>query len=541
MKKISLILSLLLILTACSDINYPPRGIAPDETGDENVAPNLENNHSELDKYNLMKFDLTVRPFEWELNPDPPILLPSLDNETSFTVEVDFNSPQHYRIGIEAVPISENAVVQLSTQWDTFGAFYVEPELHEFTEDNADSEDSQDNESNKDNEYFMTPIYFPAQSTELTFTVIRGSVRIDRIVIYDSLPISPERFNTSISLNAPAPSLEAIYVYEYLNINFGQRVLAAQHCTVNTNAEIEAVYASTGRMPAVRFGDANGLFKPNVSIIDGMSTKEAELSLDWWNKGGIVGYTWMWESPDEKRGVFSGETGFSLRNAVKNAEKSGVAQMDLDYIETMVDEGEVSASIIPLIRDIDEISSSLSELALENVPVLWNPIPDAGSRLYWWGTSEESSAEDYIQLWRLMYDRMTSFHGLDNLIWIWSGGNHRYYPGNNRVDIIGESVFVDSGVGSQAVKLGYTEHYSRGAQLVQSRKPAIVTRSSLLPLPDVLARDNAAWLIWSLYRGDFVIDEEGVLLPSIEEMLDRFYNHELTICLDTLPDFKTTN
>jgi hypothetical protein len=41
-------------------------------------------------------------------------------------------------------------------------------------------------------------------------------------------------------------------------------------------------------------------------------------------------------------------------------------------------------------------------------------------------------------------------------------------------------------------------------------------------------------LAWALYKGDFVIDSEGGFLPEVKNMLDLFYNHELTICLDEL-------
>jgi hypothetical protein len=62
----------------------------------------------------------------------------------------------------------------------------------------------------------------------------------------------------------------------------------------------------------------------------------------------------------------------------------------------------------------------------------------------------------------------------------------------------------------------------------------MIGASSGLPLPDILARDNAAWLAWTLYKGDFVIDSAGNFLPQVRDSLDKFYNHELTICLDNI-------
>ncbi|MCL1789630.1 MAG: glycoside hydrolase family 26 protein, partial [Oscillospiraceae bacterium] len=326
---------------------------------------------------------------------------------------------------------------------------------------------------------------------------------------------------------------EVIAVYEYLNLNFGSKVLTAQHCTVNTNAEIDAVYEATGRFPAVRFGEASGFFTtgnvdseiPNTDepetaeMIDITDNQEVALSKQWHKKGGIVAYTWMWEID---------ENAFSLSEAVGNIENSGVALMDRDFIETMVESGEISPSCRQIIIDIDTVARSLAALGEEGIPVLFNPLPDGGSRLHWWG---KSGGEVYVRLWKLMYARMVDYHGLDSLIWIWSGGSHQYYPGDNRVDLIGESSFPRDVMSSEAVKLNYTAHYNSDTR---TRKPAMITASSGFPSPDMMARDNAGWLIWSLYKGDFVIDSQGALLKSSKNMLDSFYNHELTICLDSM-------
>jgi mannan endo-1,4-beta-mannosidase len=159
---------------------------------------------------------------------------------------------------------------------------------------------------------------------------------------------------------------------------------------------------------------------------------------------------------------------------------------------------------------------------------LWNPLPDGGSRLHWWGNS---SGEDYARLWRLMFERMVNFHGLNNLIWLWSGGSHAFHPGDSRVDITSESVFVNLAVGSQAVRFAQTADYSDSSR----RKLAMVGRSGGVPSPDALWRDNSMWLMWSLERGDFVIGSDSAVLPGVSTALNRFYNHELTIVLDELP------
>lgn len=48
-------------------------------------------------------------------------------------------------------------------------------------------------------------------------------------------------------------------------------------------------------------------------------------------------------------------------------------------------------------------------------------------------------AEPFKKLWRLMYDRFTNKHHLNNLIWVWTAqtGDESWYPGDDVVDIIG--------------------------------------------------------------------------------------------------------
>jgi mannan endo-1,4-beta-mannosidase len=478
--KIILVLVIVLVvaLTGCFDVEYPPRPIVFTTPATQSAVEITQHD----DRYALRKFDITPRAFEQQLT--------VADGQMS--VVFDFNSPQHYRI---AITTRGEGVVALSSGDEVFGAFYI-----------GDDEVF---------EYFMGPIYFTAGETELTFTVLRGVVRIDTVTAVNTVALSTERFHTASLLNHPDPLIEAIVVFEYLKTQFGQRILTAQHCSVNSNGEIDAVFELTGREPAVRFGDLAGVF------FDGST--EVEMARQWREKGGIAGFTWKWRSPDGMgRGYYANETVFSAAQAVAGAEFAGAAYLDMAFLETLVESGEISISCKQVIADIDEVASVLAELAGERIPVLFNPLPDGGSRLYWWGAS---GGEVYAQLWRLMYQRLVNYHGLNNLIWIWDGGDYRYYPGDDYIDIIGESVFVEGNVGSQAVRLGNTDLYNRDFHT----KPVMVSAGSALPCVDVIARDNACWLMWAVYKGDYVV--------QMGSALERFYNHELSICLDQLPSW----
>lgn len=86
------------------------------------------------------------------------------------------------------------------------------------------------------------------------------------------------------------------------------------------------------------------------------------------------------------------------------------------------------------LRDIDSIAVQLQRLENAGVPVLWRPLHEAGGGWFWWGAKGAAAAK---ALYDIMYDRLTNVHGLHNLIWEWSTNEPEWYPGNNKVDIIG--------------------------------------------------------------------------------------------------------
>lgn len=89
-------------------------------------------------------------------------------------------------------------------------------------------------------------------------------------------------------------------------------------------------------------------------------------------------------------------------------------------------------------RDIDDIAAQLKRLQDEGVPVIWRPLHEAEGGWFWWGAKDGASCQ---KLWNYMYDRLTNYHKLNNLIWVWNsyGGEKKgnWYPGNKTVDIIG--------------------------------------------------------------------------------------------------------
>lgn len=68
------------------------------------------------------------------------------------------------------------------------------------------------------------------------------------------------------------------------------------------------------------------------------------------------------------------------------------------------------------------------------IPIIWRPLHEAGGGWFWWGAKGSCAA---VGLYNLMYERLTSYHRINNLIWSWSSPEADWYPGNTRVDILG--------------------------------------------------------------------------------------------------------
>ena len=125
------------------------------------------------------------------------------------------------------------------------------------------------------------------------------------------------------------------------------------------------------------------------------------------------------------------------------------------------------------IRDIDEIAVQLKKLRDAKIPVLWRPLHEAGGKWFWWGAKGNVAA---LSLYRLMFDRITNFHAINNLIWVWSTPEPDWYPGNIRVDLIG----YDSYPGNYNYDC-LKGMYNQLNQIVQGQKMIAMTENGPIP------------------------------------------------------------
>ena len=373
--------------------------------------------------------------------------------------------------------------------------------------------------------YSLDGVYLNKGENRITLQALYGAAYIDGITVTDSASVQKLAYEVSNSPVIPEPSENTKTVRRYLADVYGNRVLTGQFCSSGTNTEINAIYMSTGRYSAVRCADI-GIFSDYYQGYDKNDENELATAASWWKSGGLVSYTWYWQSPQPERSSCYRElTDFDIKLAVTD---NDIVELNPVSIEAYMQTGRISKECLAIINDIDAIAQKLRTLEAEDIPVLFRPMPEAGNGWYWWGADKDS----YLWLYRFMYRRMVDFHKLTNLIWIWDGESYDYYPGDEYVDIVGMDMYADSDISGNSRMMDAVNY------TIKSKCTAL-TECGKIPNPDYIVRDNAYWLWFALWKGDYIINSNGSIQYShvTPTQLDYAYNNEVFITRDELPDF----
>jgi mannan endo-1,4-beta-mannosidase len=326
-------------------------------------------------------------------------------------------------------------------------------------------------------------------------------------------------------VNANADTTSKI-VFTYLKSIWGNHMLSGQQdLTWQDNIDqYQRVINDTGRAPAIMGYDFMnyGMWAGNPGLAQ---TEEAIVH---WNRGGLVTFAWHWRDPnaaDNTIGAFyTADTNFSI--PIVNG------QLDTS-----------STSFANMQADIALIAAELQKLENAGVTVLWRPLHEASGGWFWWGRNDRTdglpAAYAQVVLWRYLYDRLTNFYGLNNLIWVWNGQSAAWYPGDAYVDIVSHDIYDGNrNYESQASVFNMAKGYSQESKMVA------LSENSNIPNPDLMQQDNAWWLYFVVWNDTDTA--EGVTSSSnfwtgeyynTNAHKVHVYNHERVITLDELPNF----
>jgi len=311
-----------------------------------------------------------------------------------------------------------------------------------------------------------------------TFTIQSnwGWINIDKFSLYS---VPKNTYNPVPDLVNPDADTAARSLYNYLLSKFTVRIISGQ-----TNDWYTKIKPIAGKTPLLRAFDfqhyTQGYAWKWINNGFGFGAEDdgqVQAAIDWYNstgKVGIVSFHWHWHSPG---GGAAGTNTFYTQYTTFDVTKAVIPG---------------SPENIKILEDIDTIAYQLKRLQAAGVPVLWRPLHEAGGGWFWWGAKGPLACK---QLYAILYDRITNYHGINNLIWVWSTPEADWFPGNDSVDIIG----YDSYPGAYNYD-PQKSAFDRLYQLTNGEKIIAMSENGPIPDLDECLLNDAPWcyfMSWS--------------------------------------------
>jgi mannan endo-1,4-beta-mannosidase len=313
-----------------------------------------------------------------------------------------------------------------------------------------------------------------------------------------SAPLPP--LPVPATLSDPQATFAARELMAALVADYGKYTWAGHHDTSETNY----ILTNTGRLPAIIEGDLIDYSPSRIQYGDNPGTyTEDHIALE--SLGYVLGFCWHWNAPTNLlntasepwwSGFYTAATTFDVSAALANTN---------------------SPEYLFILRDIDAIAVQLQKVSSNNIPVLWRPLHEASGGWFWWGAQGPGP---FKALWRLLYNRLTVYHGLHNLIWVCTNEDPDWYPGDDVVDILGvDSYPADTTDPLQPDWLTLKSQFD-GKKLV--------TLSEFGGVPDV--ERMHLFGVWFSYFSPW----PGYIESTPPATLTRIYNSPQVITLDEL-------
>ncbi len=303
-----------------------------------------------------------------------------------------------------------------------------------------------------------------------------GWINIDKFSLYS---VPPNTYNPAPELVNPNADTATVSLYNYLLSKFTVKIISGQ-----TNDWYDKIKPIAGKTPLLRAFDfqhyTQGYSWKWINGGFGFGAEDdgqVQTAINWYNstnKTGIVSFHWHWHSP------FGGTAGTNT--------------FYTDYTTFDVTQAVIQGTPenIKILEDIDTIAYQLKRLQNAGVPVLWRPLHEAGGGWFWWGAKGPVACK---KLYAIIYDRLTNYHGLNNLVWVWSTPETDWYPGNDSVDIIGHDSYP--GVYNYDPQ---KSAFDRLYQLTNGEKIIAMSENGPIPDPDECLKNDAPWayfMSWS--------------------------------------------
>lgn len=306
-------------------------------------------------------------------------------------------------------------------------------------------------------------------------------------------------FTMSVSaqkLVNPNATREANALYAYLSKISGKSTLSGQHNYGHElNRSSDTIRSYTGKYPAVWGTDFGWI----------LGSKLVDEVINQHKKGSVI--TLMYHMPRP----FDADT----------VKRSTWKKLTDEQWNDLVTPG-TEINRLWMAR-MDTVAFYLKKLQDAKVPVLWRPFHEMNGGWFWWGN--RPGPDGYQKMWKLLYDRFTNYHKLNNLIWVWNANAPRikkdddamaydlFYPGNDYVDVLAADIYNND----------YRQ--SHHDQLLALGKGKLIAMGEIgdVPPPSVLEQQPKwCWfMIWARFPWTDNTPEEIKALYGSDRVLTR--------------------
>ena len=310
--------------------------------------------------------------------------------------------------------------------------------------------------------------------------------------------------------------------------------------------DIAEFYKRSGHYPAI--GGFDMLFATGGHHEEGWFKGYTENNLvmteQLWKMGGIPTYTWHWKVGEDTV-FYTKDTypnnGFNASGCTEGVKGTSENNTCFNYTKAFKGDkckeiNEASQEYKDIVADIDIVSGYFKELQDKGIAVVWRPLHEASGGWFWWGAG---SPECYVQLYRLVFNRMVVTNKLTNLIWVWnintdprfgydySALNAAWYPGDDYVDIVAVDIYDPLNDHNSGAN-----YFNKIISDVGTNKMIALSENGAIPDIDSIAEDKAYWSYWMTWSQTW---SGNFLEKTPTDMWKKNLDDERIIALDNMP------
>ncbi len=298
----------------------------------------------------------------------------------------------------------------------------------------------------------------------------------------ESETTSNEKDSLKVATVNPNATPEAKRLLEFIYEIQGKHVITGQHNYLGKMSVFtDSIYEITGKYPGIWGGDYG--FADSTHDIDNIKYRPLLVPeiVKQHERGSIITLTYHQADP------FVGEP----------CQFVGGVQTKLtpeQWTEIITDGTPANTTWKEY---VDRLAEELKQLQEKKIPVLFRPYHEMNGSWFWWGKKEGQNG--FAAMWKMLYNRYTNHHQLNNLVWVWSPdkpwhGLKEYYPGDEFVDIVSLDIYPE-----KDTNVVFRQEWYEEIKEIAGKRPFAIGECSTMPtLKEYETQSGYTWfMLWS--------------------------------------------